>query len=368
MRSFFAFIMFAVLSTGFLYAQEKNSIVYTDAQAFPLYGKCVENTSARYERLPAELEGRVRPPVWHLGRNSAGLYIRFKSDSPSIYAKWENSSDFIMDHQTPVGTRGLDLYAIEDEGEWRFAGCGRPNMKSASTTAKIISNMEPKMREYMLYLPLYNGVKTLEIGVEEGCALEKPAVDRPVSGSPVVMYGTSILQGGCANRPGMAHTSIISRRLDREVVNLGFSGNALLDFEIAELMAKVENPALFVLDYVPNASSKMIDEKGEEFFKIIRNAHPAVPVIFVEDPEFTHCYFDLKIREEVEKKNISQRKLYEKLKAQGEKEIYYVSSKGMIGDDAEATVDGIHFTDLGMMRYASHLMPVMRKALRKAAK
>lgn len=368
MRRFFAFIIFACAFSGLIYAQEQNNIVYTDAQAFPLYGKCVENTSARYERLPADLEGSLRPPVWHLGRNSAGLYIRFKSDSPSIYAKWESSSEHIMNHQTPAGTRGLDLYAIDDEGKWRFAGCGRPDLKSLSTTAKIVSNMEPRMREYMLYLSLYNGIKTLEIGVEKGYSLDSPAVDRPLSGSPVVMYGTSILQGGCANRPGMAHTSIISRNLDREVVNLGFSGNALLDMDIARLMAKVASPSLFVLDYVPNASVQMIDEKGEEFFRIIRDAHPDVPVIFVEDPEFTHCYFDLKIREEVRKKNISQRKLYEKLKGQGEKRLYYVSSKGMIGDDAEATVDGIHFTDLGMMRYASHLLPVIRKALKKAGK
>lgn len=368
MGRFFAVIILLSISSGLIYAQETNNIVYTDAKAFPLYGKCVENTSARYERLPAEFKESLRPSVWHLGHNSAGLYIRFRSDSPSIYARWESSSEYIMNHQTPAGTRGLDLYAIDNEGKWRFAGCGRPDIKSVSTTAEIIANMEPRMREYMLYLSLYNGVKTLEIGVEKGYSLEMPAVDRPLSGRPVVMYGTSILQGGCANRPGMAHTSIISRSLDREVVNLGFSGNALLDMDIARLMAKVENPSLFVLDYVPNASAQMIDEKGEEFFRIIRDSHPDVPVIFVEDPEFTSCYFDLKIREEVQKKNISQMKLYEKLKGRGEKRIYYVSSKGMIGDDAEATVDGVHFTDLGMVRYASHLLPVMRKALKKAGK
>ncbi|MDD6253498.1 MAG: SGNH/GDSL hydrolase family protein, partial [Bacteroidales bacterium] len=151
-------------------------------------------------------------------------------------------------------------------------------------------------------------------------------------------------------------------------VNMGFSGNALLDMEIAELMAKVENPALYVLDYVPNASADMIKEHGEEFFRVIRNAHPDVPVIFVEDPIFPYSRLDKKILGEITRKNVEQKSLYERLKTAGEKHIYFVSSEHLIGDDGEATVDGVHFTDLGMVRYADCLTPVIQKALRKAGK
>lgn len=356
----------AALCSMQLFSQGKPEIVYTDASAFPIFGKCTENTYTRYSRLPAELKGVTRPPVWHLGQNSAGLYIRFRSDSPSIYARWKSSSLYIMNHQTPTGTRGLDLYAIDNEGKWRFVQSGRPDVKKQVTTANIISNMQPQMREYMLYLSLYCGVDSLEIGIEKGYIIEGPKAARPASDRPVVMYGTSILQGGCANRPGMAHTNIISRQIDREVINMGFSGNALLDMEIAEYMTKVKDPALFVLDYVPNASAKMINESGEKFFRIIRDAFPEVPVIFVEEPEFTHTYFDLKVMEEVRTKNIAQKRLYDKLRRQGEKNIFYVNAKGMIGEDAEATVDGVHFTDIGMIRYAEHLMPVIKKALKKS--
>jgi hypothetical protein len=216
----------------------------------------------------------------------------------------------------------------------------------------------------MLYLSLYDGVMSLEIGVDEGAFIGHPAVDRPSREKPVVMYGTSILQGGCANRPGMAHTNIIGRRLDREVINLGFSGNALLDIEIAELMASVADPGLYVLDYVPNASAEAIDKVGEDFFRIIRNAHPDVPVIFIEDVIFPTTQFDNRLLEEVTTKNAAQKRLYDRLKKSGEKKIYYISAKGMIGDDGEATVDGIHFTDLGAMRYVDHVLPVMKKALR----
>lgn len=262
---------------------------------------------------------------------------------------------------TDTGTKGLDLYAIVD-GEWRHVCSAQPQGKKSERC--IIANMDPFEREYMLYLSLYDGVKSLEIGVDEGSVLDLPAVDRPSREKPVVMYGTSILQGGCANRPGMAHTNIISRRLDREVMNLGFSGNALLDMEIAELMASVEEPGLYVLDYVPNASAEAIDEVGEQFFRKIRDAHPDVPVIFIEDVIFPHTIFDNKILEEVTKKNEAQERLYKKLKKSGEKRIYYISAEGMIGDDGEATVDAIHFTDLGAMRYVDHVLPVIKRALR----
>lgn len=342
-----------------LYSQE---IEYKDASVFPLYGKVVEETSARYERLPASLEGVVRDPVWYLGRNSAGLFIRFRSNSTAIYARWESTFNNSMTHMTDTGTKGLDLYAL-CEGGWRHVCSAQP--QGALSERTIIANMDPVEREYMLYLSLYDGVKSLEIGVDKGATLDLPAVDSPSREKPVVMYGTSILQGGCANRPGMAHTNILSRRLDREVINLGFSGQALLDMEIAHYMASVEDPGLFVLDYAPNAYAHLIDEKGEDFFRVIRDAHPDVPVIFIEDVIFPHTVFDNKIREEVTLKNEAQKRLFRKLKKSGEKKIYYIGAEGMIGDDGEATVDAIHFTDLGAMRYVDHVLPVIRKALKK---
>ena len=331
-----------------------------DAASFPLYGKAADSTLTRYERLPASCQGISREPLWYLGRNSAGLAVRFRSDSPYIRAKWTSMFGNTMNHMTETGVRGLDLYILQD-GEWRFAGSGRPT--EMTTDALLVGGMSREEREYMLYLSLYDGVTSLAIGIDESSSIESPAVDNPSRERPVVMYGTSILQGGCASRPGMAHTNILGRMLGREVINLGFSGNAFLDLEIARLMASVEAPGAFVLDYVPNASAELIGEKGEEFFRILRDAHPDVPVIFVEDPEFPHSAFDMGIRNEVTKKNAAQKALFGKLKADGEKNIYYVSSKGMIGDDGEATVDGIHFTDLGMRRYAEYLYPVLESAL-----
>ena len=336
-----------------------------DAANLPLYGKARQDTKELYERLPAEFEGRSRDAVWYLGRNSAGLYVRFSSNASAIWLRWSAKFGNHMNHRTLTGTRGLDLYVLTDKGEWRFMASGRPTLDSKDCEQKVIGAMEPKWREYMLYLPLYDGLTKLEIGVDREAVVEAPKVDLPRCDKPIVMYGTSILQGGCANRPGMAHTSILSRRFNREVINLGFSGNALLDLEIAELMASVEDPAIYVFDYVPNAYDYLIREKGEQFFRIVRDAHPDVPILFLEDPYFGHYEYDAGIKAEVDKKNAAQWELFCKLKKQGEKNIWYLKSDDMVGHDNEAFVDGIHFTDLGMMRYADWLAPHIRKHMKK---
>lgn len=362
--------MLAVLAAVLMWLEataQERKLVYADASSLPLYGKCIEETSARYERLPGDLKEAVRPAMWNLGRNSAGLYIRFRSNSTQIRARWKSTSpQQYMPHMTDAGDSGLDLYILTEKDGWRFAGSGFEwggRGKEIKNKA-LVSNMLPRMREYMLYLSLYNGIDNLEIGIDEGSVIEAPAVESPKTDRPVVMYGSSILQGGCASRPGMAFTAILGRKLDREVINLGFSGNAKLDYEIAGYITKASDPGLVVLDYVPNSSAELINEKGEKFFRIVRDAFPDVPVIFVEDPTYPHSRFDMKMKEEITSKNEAQLALYRKLKKAGEKKIYYVSTEGLIGDDGEATVDGVHFTDLGMTRYVDKMLPVMKKALR----
>ena len=341
--------------------QPQDTIAYQDAADFPIYGKAYNDDGPRYRRLPDSLQGVVRDAVWKLGCNSAGLYVRFRSNAPEIHAKWTNTG-YSMPHMTECGVGGLDLYAFID-GEWRFVGSGFDWEGTGRTEhqRKLVGNMEPKEREYMLYLSLYDEVKSLELGVPKDYVLEQPVLETPRNDAPIVMYGTSILQGGCASRPGMAHTNIIARRLDRTVINLGFSGNALLDMEIARFMASVESPSVYVLDYVPNSKADRIQENGEKFFRILRDSHPDVPVIFVEDPQFPHGIVDQTNAEDVRSRNAAQKALYQSLLDEGETNIYYVSSQGMT--DPEDYVDGIHFTDQGMTHYADHLTPVLQKVL-----
>ena len=358
MKKFYTLII-ALCSVSVLLSAEGPQ--WHDASEFPVYGKITENTSARYERLPASFEGVSRGPVWELGRNSTGLYVRFRSNSPEIWLKWEPLFNNTMSHMADTGTKGLDLYAMSDEG-WRYMRCVR--MPEGKTSYEVSIPCDAVEREYMLYLSLYDGVKTLSIGVKEGYRIGQPELESPRLAKPVIMYGSSLLQGGCCSRPGMAYTNILSRWLDREVINLGFSGNAKLDMEIAEYMASHPDPGVFVLEYVPNSGVKLIDEKAEQFFWILRKAHPDVPVIFVETPNYPRCYFNTHLRQLADERNKAQRRVYESVRKKGAKKVYYITSKGALGDDGEATVDGSHFTDLGMVRYAEHLMPTIKKTLR----
>lgn len=335
-------------------------IVYHDADAFPLLGKATDATSERYVRLPDSLQSVCREPLWNLSRNSAGMSVRFRTNSTQIVLKWESLNNFHMDHMADVGVRGLDLYVWDVKAKcWRFVNSARPQLKQSEY--QVVGCMTPEMREYMVNLSLYDGVSSLAIGIDSLSVIEQPRLNLPRRDKPVVMYGTSILQGGCASRPGMAHTNILSRRLNKECINLGFSGNAFLDYEVAEVMAAVDAGA-YVLDFVPNVTVEQMEERMDRFYRIIRDKHPDTPIIFVEDPIFTSTHYDTKGAENLAKLNRTLHRKFKVLK-QTEKHIYYVSSKYFIGEDREGTVDAIHFTDLGMMRYADVLYPVLNRVL-----
>jgi lysophospholipase L1-like esterase len=345
-----------IMGVLFLNAQIK----YYDATSFPLYGKITNDTETRYERLPQELKGSIRDRLWYLGTNSAGLYVRFRTNSKTISASWAVSSNATLNHMASVGVKGLDLYCYKDK-RWQFVNTGKP--LDRETTGTLIENMRGDLMEYMLYLPLYDGLTRLEIGVDSTAIIERPAIDSPQSQKPVVYYGTSITQGGCASRPGMAYTSILSRKLDRQFINLGFSGNGQLDYEIAEVMAK-SDPAMFVLDFVPNVNKQQIIERTEKFIHILREKHPQTPILVVGTIEFPHSRFDQYMDSVLKEKNEALKSICDKMKKSGDKKLIYVHPEKLIGLDGEGTVDGIHLTDLGFFRYAGNMGPVIHKYLK----
>lgn len=348
------FVSFALVASA--------QVEWHSTDHLPLLGKAVDDasTSTRYQRIPDSLLHTVRGgALAELGRHSAGMALRFAAETGRIDVKWHSPFKTLMNHQTPTGSRGLDLYTLLPDGTWTFVKSGRPNPYSHNSEATIIDNMDPVMREYLLYLPLYDGIDSLYIGLDPGAELLAPS-DALQAGKPIVMYGTSILQGGCANRPAMAHTNILARRLDREVINLGFSGNGQLDLEIARVIASVPDPGLIVLDFVPNVNEEQIDTLMIPFFEIIRSAHPDVPFLFVEDPNFPHKRFDKAIRHEVDFRNGMMKERYEKLAAKYDN-LHYLAADHLMGTDNEATVDGLHFTDLGFLRFADLLEPIIRR-------
>lgn len=337
--------------------------VYHDASSFPVLGKASEETETRYERLPLSIKDRARDAIWLHGKMTAGLALRFNTNSTAISVKWDLLMNSMMNHMPMTGIKGFDLYSLEGD-KWVYVKTALPSattpLSEKSNTAVIVFNMERKEREYMLYFPLYDGVTSLKIGVDSLAGIRPSKVDLPVRSKPVVCYGTSILQGGCASRPGMVHTSILSRWLNREFINLGFSGNALLDYEIAEVMSELD-ASVFVLDFLPNATEENIEERMERFYSILRDKHPHTPIIFIESPVFPSGRLDKEIGKKLSGKNDAMVKMFNKLKEKGEKNIWLIPGLDM--SDNEATVDGIHFTDLGFMRYAEYLYPIIKSKM-----
>lgn len=343
--------------------EQKKEYVYTDALNLPVYGKVCTETYEPFSRLPASLEGVCRPPVWRLGRDSAGEYVRFSSDAGSFNLRWTSTFRTKSTNMTPCGVSGLALY-VNDGGEWIYVGTGRPSLNEKESESKIsCSKLAGEMHEYMLYLSLYDGVLKLEIGVPEGYRVEAPVIDSPRSAKAIVMYGTSILQGASPSHAGMSGSNQLVRILNRQVINLGFSGNALLDMEIAELMAAYPDPGVFVLDNMPNGTPELTREKQAAFFRILRKAHPGVPVVFVENPNYPGMRFDAGREKYVRARNAALREVFDGLLAEGEKDIYLVGAMDMLGEDNVGTIEGTHFTDIGFTSYAGILSAVLKPLL-----
>lgn len=340
---------------------QQTGIHWYDIRPLGLEGQGWTDTKAPFDRLPAKAEKTTRPPVWNLSRHSTGLCVRFVTDATTIHARWTvTNKNLAMPHMPATGVSGLDLYVKTPAGKWQWVANGRPT--SETTTAQLASGLAPEEKEYLLYLPLYNGVSSVEIGLPKGTTLKK-ADARPANRkSPIVFYGTSITQGGCASRPGMVHTAIIGRKFDCSVINLGFSGNGTLDLDIAALLGELD-AAVFVLDCLPNLTAAQVAERTEPFVKALRKAKPTTPILLVED----RTYANAPVLPALAKRNAESRAAYKKafdaLIAAGDKNLFYLTGDKLIGDDGEGTVDGSHPTDLGFMRQADAFAEALKPLL-----
>ena len=359
MRNFFFALIFGFVSqlvSGQNVTSEKSGIKYYDHDFFLIEGTTLTDSEKEnlYDRLPSSYKGKVRDAVWSLSKSSAGISVRFLSNSTTIRVKWELLNDAKMNHMAETGIKGIDLY-FRNNGKWQYLNTARPAGKVNDYL--LISNMDPVMREYRLYLPLYDGVTELEIGIDSLSSILKP---ERTNNKPIVFYGTSITQGGCASRPGMVHTSIISRKLDVECINFGFSGNGRMEKPLAELISGID--ALFyVLDGTNNMTPEQIHENAIPLVEIIREKHPGTQIVFVEGLLNDKSYLDQKTRDAENAKNIALKKEFDEMKNRGFRNIYYIEQSGGKGTDFESTVDGVHLTDLGFSRYADFLLKEFRR-------
>ncbi len=354
----------ALLSALFMIVSNMSAkdMIYHDARKFPLYGTAVKNDSLDFTRLPDSLCSKVRKELYDLGTNTAGLFIRFSSDAKKMKVKWKTRTGLEFNHMAPSGISGFDIYTLVN-GKWEFVCPARPIVNKINHKATVFSAMKPGMREYMMFFPLYNGVDSVYVGVDSAAVIQNPNVDLPKREKPIVVYGTSITQGACASRPGMCYTSMLVRDLNREVYNLGFSGNGRLDLEVAEVMASID-AGLYVLDCLPNNKVEALKANIDPFFQLLRNKRPDVPILFVESPMFPGYMFDMTEEDTINEKNAALREYYEKLKKQGVQNIYYFEAKDILTEDRQGTIDGYHFTDLGFYRFEKNILPVIEALIK----
>lgn len=326
------------------------NITWYDAQLLQVEGQGWEQTASPYDRLPSKAEGVVRQAVWNLSRHSAGISVRFSTSSPSIHAQWAlTSPSLAMPHMPATGVSGLDLYVKDDRRKWRWLAVGKPS--EIENSVALIEGLPAGHREFLIYLPLYNGVKQLSIGIHSDHQMSRGDARPPETRQPMLFWGTSITQGGCASRPGMVHTAILQRRLHREVINLGFSGNGKMDPELAEIIAEVD-AAVYIIDCLPNMEADLVRQRTIPLVDIIRRTRPTHPILLVEDRSYTNSFL---IPSKQERNASSRRELlkaYKSLIARGDRHVYYLEGDQLLGSDGEATVDSSHPTDLGFMRMA----------------
>ena len=311
-----------------------------------------------YRRLPAGKEFNLPVNVDILADCTAGGQISFRTNSPRLVLKAELAGKANMDHMPATGQCGFDCY-IGEPGKQLYCSTVRHDPSKSAYECQIFDIGQIEMKDVLLNFPLYQGVREVLIGLAPDAKVFAPLPY--ITDKPAVIYGTSITQGGCASRPGMAYTNILSRKLNIQVINLGFSGNGKGEPEVARIIADIPDPACFVLDYEGNAKTDGILEKTlPGFIRILRGKHPNVPILVVSQVRHAKENF---FREDYEKLlylRDFQAGLVEELKKKGDANIYFYSGMELMGADFdEFTVDGVHPSDLGFWRIADKLEPVL---------
>lgn len=311
-----------------------------------------------YWRLPLRAKGLVRDAVWNLACNSAGLVIRFNTDAQDIRVKYTVTGPLSMPHMPATGVSGVDLYRDSD-GAFCFGSY------SFGDTIRYVYHIDRNNREgtedYTLYLPLYNGVESLEIGVPEGRDFAFTPAEEV---KPIVLYGTSIAQGACASRPGMAWGNIVSRDLRLPLINLGFSGNGKLEKKVLDLIIEQDACA-----YVVDCMANLTDRSGEDVTNLVVNAvrqirsRRTAPILLVEHAGYSNGGSNQGQHDAYMNVNKAQARAFALLTEAGVERLYYLSREE-IAMHPDSWVDYVHPSDYGMVQQARAVENVLKDIIR----
>lgn len=372
---FFIILLTVFVKAHFCFSQNITAYKWWNpaTHAFPVIeGRAwsgeIKNTCHRF---PARTEKTLNQNVWNISHSSAGLYLKFATNSNDIIVRYGvRNKEKAMDHMPATGVSGIDLYALDNSGQWVWAPgkfSFRDTIEYRFSNLKADHVFADRDCEYRLFLPLYNEVQWMQAAVPA----DKSFTALPLSAEkPIVVYGTSITQGACASRPGLAWTAVLERKLDMPLINLGFSGNGRLEKPVIDLMNEIE-AELYILDCLPNLTSgagfsdEEVQKRIEAAVKLLQQKHPLTPVLLTEHGGgHTLSLIDTAGYKEYAEVNSLLRNTYAKLIREGTKNIYLLSNKD-IDLGIEATVDGLHPNDIGMMQYAGAYEKIIRHILRQ---
>lgn len=318
-------------------------------EPFAVYGVFYED--GQYRRLPEAVARATSEGVLELHHHTAGGRVRFRTDSPYVAMHADMPEMSLMAHFPYSGSAGFDLYETI-HGEERYIRTFVPSLECKEGYEGVIELGEG-MHEVTIHFPLYSPVSALYIGLSETAQVfsPKPYIDR----KPIVYYGSSITQGGCASRPGNAYENILTRRLRWDHVNLGFSGSAKAEDAMIDYVASLDM-SVFVYDYDHNAPTvEHLRNTHEKMFKKVRAAHPDIPVVMMTRPKFYPN------AEELERAAIIRTTYRNALEA-GDRNVYLLTGPELMAlAREEGTVDNCHPTDFGFMSMAAALEPLLAK-------
>lgn len=317
-----------------------------------------------FVRLPDRAKGIVSENVWNLSRSSTGLAVHFYSDAPLIKVRYQVTGGLAMSHMPATGVSGIDLYRIDKDGKWQscFGSYAFQDTISYTYNMEMKERQQRQSYEYRIYLPLYNSVKWLEIGIPDTADNSFKWIPTSTE-SPIVLYGTSIAQGACASRPAMAWSTLLQRALDYPLLNYGFSGCGKLEQGILQFINETD-ARLYILDCLPNLTTETEDEVKaliKAAVKQIRERHKA-PILLIEHDGYGNMSSNVEQYETVKRTNRASRKAYEELEKEGIQSLYYLSRKEL-NMPTDGWVDGTHPSDLGMQRQAAAVEKKIREIL-----
>ena len=336
---------------------------------FDVRGVFYSEEEGLYRRLPKDVADATNEGVAHLSKHTAGGRVRFVTDSPYIAVRLEEPFEQPFSHMTIAGKCGVSLFV-----DGAFAGTIMPSYEQIVNAdserggngvivfdgIKHLYIDGRKMYQSEIFLPLYSAVNSVYIGLKKGCTLQAPKGYK--HDKPVLFYGSSITQGGCASKPGDDYVNMLCRMLDTDICNLGFSGSARAEAVIAEYIA-AQNPSVFVLDYDHNApTAEHLAQTHFALYETVRKAHPTTPILMMTMPTiegYENREWNQPRREEILKS-------YAKAKELGDKNLYFVDCYGCFGASVNGecgTVDDCHPNPLGFLRMAERVCPVLEAVL-----